>query len=312
MLGLEKLWVEKYRPKTLSECIFDNENTRQTFERFVENKDFGNLLLVGSAGLGKTTIARAFANDLKIDDNDIMFINGSDENNVDTMRDKIKNFITSHALSDFKLVIIDEADYLSHNAQASLRYMMEQYSDGVRFILTGNYDHKITPPIKSRCQTFKFRGCDKNDLTEKVVHILTTEKVKFKLSVLDDYVNVGYPDIRKIVNLISQNSTNSVLHPLSSTQNETVDYRVDMLQNIKSDNWDALISSVVQSVHDDEWEDVYRFLYENLHLSKQLKDQYKRAIVNIGEYLYKHSFVSDKEINFVACIYELQSIIGEK
>lgn len=309
MKTLDKLWVEKYRPKTLNEYIFQNTVQKQTFEKMIANKSIPHLLLSGVQGSGKTTLARILIDGMGIPDTDIMQINASDENSVDTIREKIKSFVITYAMGSFKIILLEEADRMTLQGQDALRNLMEEYADAVRFILTCNYENRITPPIQSRCQHFRFRASDKDDIAEYVVKILADEEVKFDLSLIDTYIAAGYPDVRKIVNMMQQNTIDGVLqHP--QTEGEVGDYKFELLDLISQDQWLEARKLVCSSVISEEWEDVYRFLYENLHESPKFSSRanWERGIVLIANYLYKHGVVADPEINAAAMFIEFTQI----
>ena len=303
------LWTEKFRPTTLKDYIFHDDAQRASIERMVADGTIPHLLLSGIQGSGKTTLAKVLINELDIDEMDTLILNASDENSVDTMREKIKNFISSMAMGTFKVVLLDEADYISLQGQGILRNMMETYNEQARFILTCNYDNKIIPQIKSRSQQFKFSKGNKVDITEFVAKILIKEKVKFDLELLDKYVDVGYPDVRKIINMLQQNSNNGVLQA-PQTDEETGDYKFKLLELMGSNDWTAVRKIACENVTDGEWEDLYKFLYENLQDSPKFVDQKKwdQGIILIAEHLYKHAMVADPEINAAALFIQLEQI----
>lgn len=305
-MNTHKLWVEEYRPRTLDDYVFHDVKQKAAFERFCSDKSIPHLLLSGVQGSGKTTIAQILISALGLEESDVMTINASDENSVDVMRDKIKGFITTFALGGFKVVHLEEADYLSLNAQGALRPFMETYADQARFILTCNYENKIIPAIKSRCQHHRFKAGDRNDITIYAAKILQTEEVKFNLDLLDRYVAVGYPDIRKIVNMLQQNSTDGVLTDIA-TDSEVGDYKFDLLGFIETDDWEKARGVVCASVASEEWEDVYRFLYENLDKSTkfQNREAWEAGMVLIADHLYKHGLSADPEINAAALFIQL-------
>jgi len=256
-----------------------------------------------------TTIARILINHLDVDPTDILLINASDENSVDTMRDKIKSFITTFAIGEFKVIQLEEADYLTLNAQAVLRKYMEDPNCPARFILTCNYENKIMPAIKSRSQQFRFKSADKNDIAEFTAKILLKEKIKFTIDLLDKYIAVGYPDIRKVVNLLQQNSINGNLQSLV-TQAEAGDYKFKLLDLIGKDDWSGARTLACGNVAAEEWEDLYRFLYENLDKSKKFnkKENWETGIVIITDHLYKNSIIADQEINAAAMFIRLSQV----
>lgn len=305
-----KLWVEKYRPKTIDEYIFQDAHHRAAFTRMINDKSIPHLLLSGPAGSGKTTIAQILINEINIDRTDVLIINASDERGIDTFRDKIKGFAGTFPVGSFKIILLEEADNLTPDAQQAMRRFMEEYSDVVRFILTCNYEHKIIVPIKSRCQHFHFKACDKEDIAEYLVKILAAEKVKFDLHLLDKYIAFGYPDIRKIVNLLQQNSINNRLQP-PQVEGNAGDYKFQLIDLIERDKWVDVRKLVCANVVAEEWESVYRFLYENINRAPKFendKDKWEEAILIIAEHLYKHSLVADPEINAAAMFIKLGQI----
>lgn len=268
-----------------------------------------HLLLSGVQGTGKTTLSLLFVSQLDIDDSDVLKLNASDENSVDVMREKIKNFVSTFGFGHLKIVQLEEADYLTPNSQAILRNIMEEYSDTTRFILTCNYENKIIPAIKSRCQQLKFKAPNRDDVSELIATILLKEKVTFDLDLLDKYVAVGYPDIRKIINLVQQYSVNGKLHQ-PNEQSEDSDYRFELLDCLETGDWATMRKVACGNVATEEWEDVYRFLYENLNRCKKFTktEKWEEGIVVIAEHLHKHALVADPEINAAAMFIRLGKI----
>jgi len=304
-----QLWCEKYRPTSLDEYVFHDESHKSAFTQMVADQTIPHLLLSGVQGSGKTTIAQILIDAIGFESSDVLIINASDENSVDDMRDKIKSFITTFAMGKFKLVLLEEADYLSLPAQAVLRKYMEDPISPARFILTCNYDNKIMPAIKSRAQHYRFKAADKNEIAEFGAKILISEGVEFDLDKLDKYVAVGYPDIRKIVNLLQQNSIGGQLLNQAAVA-EAGDYRFALLELIGEDKWNDARKLACTNVSDDEWDGVYRFLYENLDKSKKFsnKENWDAGIVTIANHLYKNSIVSSPEINAAAMFIELSQV----
>lgn len=303
------LWVEKYRPKTINEYVFHDASLKNSVEKMLKEKTIPHLLLSGVQGSGKTTLSRILLNELQIDPLDVLSINASDENDVETMRNKIKSFISTYAMGNFKVVRLEEADYLTPNAQSVLRAMMEDYADVARFILTCNYENKIVPPLKSRCQHFRFAKPNVDDVKVYVYEVLSAESVKFTGPLLEKYVAIGYPDIRKIINLVQQNSIDGKLQPPES-KGETKDYKFALLEHIETGDWIEARKLACAEVAREEWEDVYRFLYENLDKAPSFgnRDKWESGIVIIADHLYKHSIVADPEINAAAMFIRLGQI----
>ncbi len=303
------LWCEKYRPQNLEEYVFHDEAHKKAFTQMVKDKTIPHLLLSGVQGSGKTTIAQILINEIGFESSDVLVINASDENSVDNMREKIKNFIGTFAMGEFKLVLMEEADYLSLAAQAVLRKYMEDPVSPARFILTCNYDNKLMPAIKSRTQHYRFKAADKNEIAEFGAKILIGEGIEFDIEKLDKYVAVGYPDIRKIVNLLQQNSISGHLLNQAAVA-EAGDYRFALLDLIGADKWNDARLLACANVSAEEWDSVYKFLYENLDKSPKFakKENWEAGIVSIANHLYKNSIVSDPEINAAAMFIELSQV----
>ena len=301
-----KLWVEKYRPATLDDYIFHDETHENAFRRFVAEGTIPHLLLSGVQGSGKTTISKILVTALDIDPTDVLVLNASDENSVDVIREKIKAFVTTFAMGEFKIIQLEEADYITPQGQGILRMIMEEYADNARFILTCNYENKIIPPIKSRCQQFRFKAPDRDDVTEYAANVLIGEHIKFDLNLLDLYVSAGYPDVRKVVNMLQQNTGDGVLLAVAA-EREAEDYKFKLLELIERDKWQEARALACENVPAEEWEDVYRFLYDNLHKAPRYEERAKweEGIVIIAEHLYKHTAVADPEINAAAMFIRL-------
>ena len=306
---LQKLWVEKYQPKTLEGYIFQNtKHARQIGEMVYTHGEFPNLLLSGSRGSGKTTLAHIIFNELNIDDADIMQINAS-MMQIDDVRDRIQAFVTTFPIGRFKVVFLEEADHIPPKSQGALRKPMELYMDNVRFILTCNYPNQIIPEIHSRCTEFYFKEFPMKDVFQKMEYILTAEHVEYTQDLLDTFVSVAYPDIRKIIHLLQHHTFEGKL--TSPTAAEQIDdYKFEFLGLLETDNWVKIRELLCANVADNEWDDVYRFIYKNLHKSGKFSNhkKWEEGILVISGALYKHRFVSDPEINFAECIIRLSRL----
>lgn len=317
MTDTHKLWVEKYRPETIDAYIFHDPNQKAAVMRMINDKSIPHLLFSGSAGTGKTTLARILVRAMEIDRTDVLILNSSDENSVDVMRDKIKSFISTVAFGPFKIVYLEEADRLTPHAQEVMRNMMEAYADHARFILTCNHENRITAPIKSRCQHFHFKAADQVEITEYCINILAAEKVKFSLPLLEKYVAYGYPDIRKIINLLQQNTVDDdgefegrKYRRLAIPTFEGVgegDWKFSLLDLIEANKWTEARLLLCEQVIPEEWEEVYRFLYENLDKAPKFqdRDKWEEGIIIIAEFLYKHGICADPEINAASMLIQL-------
>lgn len=304
------IWCEKYRPTDISGYIFHDDTHRKTITKMVSDGIIPHLLLSGIQGSGKTTLAKLLCTELGVDDMDVMILNASDENSVDVMRDKLKSFVSTYAMGEFKVVILDEADYISQPGQAILRHMLENNSDNVRFILTCNYENKIINPLKSRLQHLRFKAPNVDDVTELVATILMKENVTFDLDALDAYIEVGYPDVRKIINLLQQNTADGELSSPTSTESEASDYKFDLLDLIERGNWTAARTLVCANVLGEDWYGMYKFLYENLHKAERFSESsaWDQGMLVIAEHAYKHEMVAAPEINATALFIQLSLI----
>lgn len=279
----------------------------------IEEKNIPHLLLHGHRGTGKTSLAYLIKAELEIDDIDFLKINASDENNVDVVRSKIKNFISSMAMSsEYKLVFLDEADYLSGNAQGILRSMMEEYVDNARFILTCNKPHKIIPELKSRCTEIQYSTLDRDAMTLRFAQILKKEKIKIDdLDIIDEYVSHCYPDFRKLLVVAQGSVKNGKLQPFKdNVTTDTTEHMVMIVDFLEKDNWEQARTYLSENISDDKWEECYQFLYTYLHEIGKFKNitKWKAGVVVIADHLYKNAFVADSEINFAACLIRLSEI----
>lgn len=311
MSKLQESWADKYAPPTLDGFIFQTPQERAEFEKMVSTGSIPNhLLFTGVHGTGKTTLAKILINSLNVDPVDLLIIPASNENSVDTVRDKITNFVSTYSVGDFKIVLLDEVDYFSLNGQGALRNVMDDYKSVSRFIMTCNYAHKVLPELKSRCNTYRFKAHDKTDIAEMVAKILLAEKIKFGLTLLDEYIDLAYPDVRKIINLTQQYSAGGMLLDPPSTIEDS-DYQLSIFDYLEKGQWAELRKHLCETVSQEQWTDVYRFLYENLDKApgfNKSQGKWEEGIVTIADYLYKHSIVADPEICMAACLIQLSNI----
>ena len=302
---MKELWVEKYRPKTLKEYVVRDDTQRQQIQSWINDKAIPHLLLSGAPGVGKTTLAKVLFNELEVSGYDILEINASRENSVDTVREKINNFVQIMPFGDYKYVLLDEADYMSPNGQAALRGVMETYHTSARFIITCNYPNRIIPAIHSRCQGFHMETIDKTEFTARVAEILIAEQTEPDLETLDTYVKATYPDLRKCINMIQQNCKDGKLMPPQSGDSGQQDYRLQMVELFKAGKINEARKLVCAQARPEECEEIYRWLYDNLEIISKEDELQDKAVLIIKQGLVDHSFVADPEINLASVMIKL-------
>jgi len=293
------LFVEKYRSKVLDEYI-GNEQLKQIVSQYINNNDIQNLLLYGTPGTGKTTLAKLIVNNINCD---FLYINASDERGIDTIRDKVQGFASSASFKPLKIIILDEADFLTIQAQASLRNIIETYSRTTRFILTCNYLERIIDPLQSRCQVLKITPPSKKEVAQHVANVLEQENINYELNDLVLVVNKHYPDVRKILNTCQVNTVESKL-TIDKALITSNGYTDAILKELIAANKNSFnnIRQILADSNLSDFEEIYRFLYDNL-------DEYAKndlakisIIIEIENYMYHANFRIDKEINVMALI----------
>ena len=305
---MKELWVEKYRPAKIDGYVFRDDHQRKQVQTWIKDRSIPHLLLSGSAGIGKTTLAKILIHELGIEDYDVLEINASRTNSVDDVRDKITNFVQMIPFGPFKVVLLDEADYLSPNAQAALRGVMEEYHSTARFILTCNYPNRIIPAIHSRCQGFHVERTDITEFTARVATILVDEGVEFDLDTLDNYVKVTYPDLRKCINLVQQNVNEGTLAPPNKGDQGEADWKFDMVTLFKAGKISDARKLLCGKIRAEEMEEVYRWLYDNLEIFGA-EDNQDKAILIIKQGLVDHTICADPEINLAATLVRLAKLL---
>jgi replication factor C small subunit len=300
------LWVEKYRPQTLKDYI-GNDLLKEKVQSYLDNNDVPHLLLYGKAGTGKTTLAKIIAQTIECD---MMVINASDENNVETVRNKVKNFASGAGFKGFKIIILDEFDYMTPNAQAILRNLMETFSRHTRFILTCNYHEKIIEPILSRCQTFAVNPPSKKEVAVHVTEILNKEGIRFDIKDVADIISSFYPDIRRIMNTCQLQSSKGELKVDKQTilQADFKNKIVDLLASGEEKrNAYMQIRQIVGDNKVNDFAELYSALYERL--DDYAAGNTANVILELAQGQFRDALVIDKEICFMATVIAIINII---
>ena len=300
----DNLLVEKYRPKQIADyCLKQGNSIKQLIDKAKESREIPNVLLVGSPGIGKTTLAKLIVNQI---DCDYLYINASDENNVDTVRTKIKTFASSIGFKKWKVVILDECDYITPNAQAALRNLMEVFSSHCRFILTCNYLERMLQPIVSRCQTYNISPPSKKEVAQQMVHILKEENCTFELDDIALIVNAGYPDIRRVINSAQRQIVDGKLKIDTSSVIQN-NYKLQLLEMLSNGSKLNDIRQLIADNSISDYSELYRLLYDEV--DNYGKGKQAECIMNIAEAQYQDVHVVDKEINFMSLIIRLTRIL---
>ena len=303
---MKELWVEKWRPSTMADYVFTDDVQRQQVESWVRDQSIPHLLLSGSPGTGKTTLAKMLINELKIDEYDVMYSNGSKEGRKIERVDKLISFCQTMPFGRLKIVLIDEADYLNPNSvQPALRNLMEDYSETVRFIMTCNYPNKILPALHSRCQGFHIDRTDLTEFTARAATVLVNENIEFDLDTLDSYISSTYPDLRKCLQLLQANSTTGILIRPGENDAGVKDWKLDAVSMFKAGKTREARTLICGQATSEDMDSMFRWMYDNLELWSQDPECQDRAITIIRNGLASVPLVADQEINISATLVEL-------
>ena len=295
------LWVEKYRPTQLDNYI-GNDHLKSKVSVYLESGDIPHLLLFGRAGTGKTTLAKLLVNNI---DCDYLYINASDENSVDVVREKVKNFASTLGFKDMKVIILDECDYITPNAQAALRNLMETFSKNCRFILTCNYVERIIDPIQSRCQSFQIIPPDRKQVAQHLANILNNENVQYDIKDIATIVNGGYPDIRRVINGAQRQVVSGKLTIDENTITQN-DYKLEVLDILRTQDKKNSFQNIRQLLADSkvsDFSDLFRLLFDTV--DDWGKGHIAECILILSKYQQSDAVVVDKEINVMAMFVEI-------
>ena len=302
---MKELWVEKYRPKTVDGYVFKDDAHRKQINAWIKEGTIPHLLLSGAPGIGKTTLAKILVKELDISDYDVLEVNASRETSIDFIREKIVPFISMIPFGPFKVVILDEADRLSQQAQDSLKGIIEEYSSYARFILTCNTPSRVLPPLHSRLQQMHFASVDQTEFTARAATILVEEGIEFDLDRLDTYVKVAYPDLRSCIKLLQSNSIDGVLNDPRMEDSGVSDYKIEMVELFKQGKIQSARKLLCGKARPDEMEGIYRWCYDNLNLFGDTEEKKDSALLIIKQGLVDHSLIADPEINLAATLVKL-------
>ena len=302
------LWVERYRPKKLDDFI-GSQAVKETLQLWLEKKDIPHLLFFSSPGTGKTSIGKILIRQIPCDS---LVINASDENGVDDIRNKVQDFCMTMGMQPLKIMFLDEADRLTPDAQGILRNLMETYSQSTRFILTCNYQEKIAPAIKSRCQSFEIRPPSKGECMAHLVKILDTEKVTYRKEDVAFIVASYFPDMRKIINFAQQSSIRGELK-IAKANTADMDFKTKLVDMLKAHNRAGIFTEIRQLVADasfSNYEEVYKYLFD--HINEYAENKAPEVILHLADAVYQSALVFEREITFVAAMHKLLTVLNGK
>lgn len=306
---MKNLWVEEYRPKDTDGYVFADSGQKEQVQQWIKDETIPHLLFSGSAGIGKTTLAKLLIEQLPVLDCDVMIANASKEGRkIEWLNDKLTGFCETMPFGPYKIVLLDEADYLNPTSvQPALRNLMEEFSSSVRFILTCNYPNRIIPALHSRCQGLHIETIDQVEFTARAATVLVEEAIEFDLDTLDSFVQATYPDLRKCINNLQQHSGTGTLK-IAETGSSSADYKLEMVAKFKAGDIRGGRQVICSNARPEEMEDIYRWLYDHIELFSDTEEGQDKAILIIAKGLRNVPMVSDQEINVSATLVELAQL----
>ena len=302
---MKELWVEKYRPNTVDGYVFRDSSQKKQIAGWIKDGSIPHLMLSGSPGIGKTTLAKLLINEIGIPEYDVLEMNASRERGIKEVQERITNFVQMMPFGPFKVVLLDEADRLTPEAQDALKGVMEEYASTSRFILTCNMPGRIVPALHSRCQQMHFASIDQTEFTARAATILVEENVEFDLDTLDTYVKAVYPDLRKCINLLQQNSVDGALINPKIEDSGVSDYKIEMVELFKKGNIQGARKLLCGRARPDEMEEIFRWMYDNLELFGETDETKDSAVLIIKQGLVDNALCADHEINLAATLIKL-------
>jgi len=302
------IWAEKYRPTKFEEFIGSN-SVKETFQLWLDKKEIPHIFLFGSPGGGKTSLAKIIVQNIPCDS---MIVNASDENSIDDIRNKVQDFAITMGIQPLKIIILDEFDRVSPEGMCLLRNLMETYSYSTRFILTANYQEKIIPAIKSRCQSFEIKPPSKSEVMKHIVKILDKEKITYKMEDVAFIVSSYFPDLRKIINFTQQSSINGNLK-IAKANSADQDFKTKLIEMLKTPSKSGIFNDIRQLVADasfSNYEEVYKYLFD--HVNDYAGNKAPEVILHLADAVYQSALVFEREITFVAAMHKLLTVLNTK